>query len=424
MEVWSAERRHQESRIAVVLFLTVLSAYLARVSLSVALPFIAHDFNWTPEQLGGLGGVLLGIFLIGYGISNVLISPLADCYGPKKSLLISIAVWSALTLLTGIVGMYYAVFVILRTSLGLAQGIVFPAAGKVTQAWFPPQRRSRMNAIYYAAIAMANILSPLLLIPLILVTSWNAMFIILAVLGFALLIPLAMWLKDTPEGSQTCEQETIKEKIEYTKTHLREAAKTEGLLTLTLGHAFESIAFWGLSLWLPTFLVMSRGFSTDELIWAAALPYLGYIVGLVVGSVLSDRSGHRSTITGTFCFGAAVLLIIMYFLTGRWETIIALSGVFFFVALVGPNVATMLQGCCKPGYTCSATGIENGIANGMGALGPITIGLIVAMTDSYEAALVFLAALLVLSGLVILRFKTHELRVCALPSEGQKDYHN
>jgi sugar phosphate permease len=412
MGAWSAERKHQEARIAVVLFLTVLSAYLVRVSLSVALPFIAKDFAWTPEQLGGFGGVLLGIFLVGYGISNILLSPLADCYGPRKALFISIAVWSMLTLFTGIVGMYYAVFVVLRTSLGMSQGIIFPAAGKITQAWFPPERRSRMNALYYAAIAFANILSPLFLIPLIMVTSWNVMFIFLAGLGFVLLIPTTLWLKDTPQGMQVCEHQTLRAKIDYTKDHLRQASKTRGLFVLTLSHALEAIAFWGLSLWLPTFLVMARGFSTEELIWAASLPYLGYIVGLLIGSELSDRNGHRSRITGLFCFGAAVTLLSMYFIAGQWETIFALVIVFFFISLFGPNIATMLQGCCKSGLTCSATGIENGIANGLGALGPIIIGIIVAMTGQYESALLFLAALLVLAGVVILRFRTHEAATC------------
>jgi MFS family permease len=419
------DRQRRESKIAAILFLTVLSAYLARVSLSVALPFIATDFGWSAEQLGGLGGVLLGIFLVGYGLSNVFISPLADCYGPKKGLLISVAVWSALTLLTGVVGMYYAAFVLLRTSLGLAQGVVFPSAGKITQAWFPPEKRSRMNALYYGAIALANILSPLLLIPLILVTSWNIMFVVLAILGFALLVPILLWLRDSPEGPPKCEQKTLADNLRFTVDNLKAAARVKGLFVLTFGHALESIVFWGLSLWLPTFLVMARGFSRDELIWAAALPYLGYIAGLIIGSTLSDRTGKRSLVTGLFCLAGSAVFVLMIPLSGKVETIVALGAEFFFIALVGPNVATLLQGCCTSRLTCSATGIENGIANGLGALGPILVGLVVLMTGSYNAAFLLLAFLLILSGAVILRFKIYELEsTCPLPGQQEKDYHN
>ncbi len=425
MERGRVDRQRQGVQIAAILFLTVLSAYLARISLSVALPFIALDYGWSAEQLGGLGGVLLGIFLVGYGLSNIFISPLADCYGPRKGLLIAVLSWSILTLLTGVVGMYYAAFILLRTSLGLAQGVVFPAAGKITQAWSPPEQRSRMNALYYGAIALANILSPLLLIPLIILTSWNIMFIVLAGLGFALLVPMFLWLRDSPEGPASCEQKTLADNVVYAFKNLKEAIRVKGLFVLTLGHALESIVFWGLSMWLPTFLVMARGFSPDELVWAAALPYFGYIVGLIVGSFLSDRTGKRSRVTGLFCLAGAAVFFLMIPLVGKWETIAALGVEFFFIALVGPNVAMLLQGCCTSRLTCSATGIENGIANGLGALGPILVGLVVLMTGSYNSAFFLLAFLLILSGVVILRFKIYEREAkCPLPERGEKDYHN
>lgn len=415
----------KEARVAIILFLTVLSAYLARVSLAVALPFIAEDFDWSPEQLGAFGGVLLGIFLVGYGLSNVLISPLADCYGPRKGLLIAVVAWSVLTMMTGMVGMYYAAFVLLRTSLGIAQGIVFPSAGKITQVWFPPRQRSRMNALYYAAIALANMLSPLFLIPLIEATSWNTMFIVLAVLGFALVVPMALWLQDSPRGPIPCRQEGLRANLRYAIAQLREASHIKGLYVLTAAHALHAISFWGLSLWLPTFLLMARGFTTDQLVWAVAIPYVGFVAGLVVGSTLSDRTGRRSLITGSFCLAGAAILSMTYLITGMVETLVALGGVFFFIALLGPNVATLVQGCCTSRLTCSATGIENGIANGLGVLGPVLVGAVVAMTGSYDSALLVIALLLAASGAIILRFKVYEGASCPVPSSaGGKDYHN
>jgi nitrate/nitrite transporter NarK len=190
-----------------------------------------------------------------------------------------------------------------------------------------------------------------------------------------------------------------------------------------LGHALHAIAFWGLSLWLPTFLLVVWGFDPSELVWAAALPYLGFLVGLVVGSTLSDRTGKRSLVTGVFCSAGAAVLVILTFLTGQAEVLIALTGLFFFIALLGPNVATLLQGCCTSRLTCSATGIENGVANGLGALGPILTGAVVAITGSYDMALLMLAALLLGSGAVILRFKIYERAACPI-DPGQKDYHN
>lgn len=414
-------KRRIGTRIAVILFLTVLVAYLARVSISVALPFIAADYDWSPEQIGALGGVILGVFLIGYGLSNVFLSPLADCYGPKKGLMLAVLSWSAVTVMMGAAGMIYSAFVVLRTSLGLAQGVVFPSAGKITQAWTPPKRRSRMNARYYSAIALANILSPLLLIPLMMVTSWNVMFIVLGALGFVMLVPIMMWLKDSPEGPAQCESETLMDNLRYTYTHLREAMRIKGLFFLALSHSLWSIAFWGLTLWLPTFLIMARGFSPGELTWAAAVPYIGYFVGIYVGAYLSDRTGRRSAVTFSFLMVGAVLMFSLVLIMGRIETIVVLTVMFFFVSILGSNVATLLQGCCVSRLTCSASGIENGLSNGLGALGPVAVGVIVGLTGSYAAALPLLAILMALSGVALLGFRGGEKLTCPVPATGSKN---
>lgn len=418
------KRRRMGSRIAAILFLTVLAAYLARVSISVALPFIAADYDWTQEQIGALGGIILGVFLLGYGLSNIFLSPLADCYGPKKGLLLAVLSWSAVTVMMGVAGMIYSAFVLLRTSLGLAQGVVFPSAGKITQAWTPPRRRSRMNAKYYSAIALANILSPLLLIPLMMATSWNLMFIVLGALGFVMLVPIVLWLKDSPEGPAQCESETLMDNIRYTASHLRDAVRIKGLFFLTLSHSLWSIAFWGLTLWLPTFLLMARGFSPDELTWAAAVPYAGYFIGLYVGAYLSDRTGRRSTVTFSFLMVGATLMLSLAFLTGKMETIAVLTLMFFFVSILGTNVATLLQGCCVSRLTCSASGIENGTANGLGALGPVVVGAVIGLTGSYDAAFPLLAALMALSGIALLGFRGRERAACPLPSTGSERLHN
>lgn len=409
-------RRRYEAIIAIILFLAVLSAYLTRVSLSVALPYVAGTFQWDRGQLGGLGGVLLGIFLVGYGASNIFISPLVDCYGPRKSLLVAVAVWSVLTLLTGIIGVVFSVFVLLRVLLGLSQGISFPAASSVTQAWFPPKKRSRMNSLYYSSIAFANLISPLLLLPLITATSWQFMFVVLSVMGFVILVPIFFLLRDSPEGPPVCEKKTLRDNLRLTRDNLRESLKIKGIFTLTLSQTLEVLVFWGISLWLPTFLVLARGFAESEVMWAAALPYGGYIAGLLVGSWISDRAGRRSVVTAAFCFAGAAMIAVVNFVHGRWETLAALGAMFFFLALLSPNITTLLQGCCVNRLTCSATGIVNGFSNGSGALGPIIFGVLAAYTGSYDSALPLMALMMIASGAVILRFRVLERPVvCPLP---------
>ncbi len=155
---------------ALIVFAVTLSAYIARVNVSVALPYISEDFGWDTVEQGIYGGLLLGIFLAGYGVSNIFLSPLVDHFGPRKSMLVAVAIFSLLTFLTGLVGLVFAFLVIARILLGLAQGIIFPSASKVTQAWFKPKNRSKVNALFLSSMEWSNLLVAIFLIPIIILT--------------------------------------------------------------------------------------------------------------------------------------------------------------------------------------------------------------------------------------------------------------
>ncbi len=277
-----------------------------------------------------------------------------------------------------------------------------------------------MNSLYHSSTGMSNLLSPLLLIPLIMATSWNFMFIVLAAAGFILLIPIWKYLQDTPEGPVPCEERRLKVNIRKTWRNLRDAMKVKGLATLTVAHALEAQVWWGLSLWLPTFLIMARGFTSDELVWAASLPYLGSFAGLAVGSYLSDRTGRRATVTAAFLLLAAVSILAVTQTQGKMGAVVVLGMVFFFLSVMGPNVFTMLQGTCRSRLTCAATGLVNGVSNGVGALGPILFGGIVSATGSYDASLPLMIALLVASAMVVYHFRVYEtpLRGPGGPGQG------
>ncbi len=121
-----------------LLVLSIFVAYLGRMSVSVALPFILSDMTWSIQEQGSLGGILLGIFLLSYGVSNIFFSPLIDIYGAKKMLVASILVWSCAVFMGAIWGQAYSIFLLSRIILGFGQGVLFPCATKFTAEWFPP----------------------------------------------------------------------------------------------------------------------------------------------------------------------------------------------------------------------------------------------------------------------------------------------
>ena len=389
--------------IAGLLFLATLVGYIARANISVALPFVAEDFAWNPQQLGELGGILLGIFLVGYGISNVLISPLVDVFGPRKSLMVAIFAWSFFTFLTGIFGVFYWIFIVSRLFVGLSQGILFPSASKVTQAWFPPSARSRMNSIYLLSGFLSNLMIPLLLIPLILVTNWETMFFVVAAVGFLLLIPIWRFLSDTPEERSISRPKLgMRDLMSETKRNLSEAMRIRGLWIITFSFLFTTLAWWGLSLWLPTYLIEARGFTVDQVVWGASLPYLGGIAGMLIGSWISDKSGRRIETAAVFAIVCAFFLIMLVMTTTFESVLLVLAMVFFFLGVMAPTAFTLIQGITPPRLMSSATGIANGIANGGGVLGPLLLGMAVALTSSYDTGLIIMAVFQVLAAILLL----------------------
>ena len=91
--------------IPVVLFVTIIIAYFDRINVSLALPKIAEGYGWTAAETGQYGGMLISIFYVAYGLANIFISPLAEKFGPRKSLFGLVTIWSVFTALGGVVGL-------------------------------------------------------------------------------------------------------------------------------------------------------------------------------------------------------------------------------------------------------------------------------------------------------------------------------
>jgi ACS family glucarate transporter-like MFS transporter len=397
---------------ALIVFAVTLAAYIARVNVSVALPYISEDFGWDQVEAALYGGLLLGIFLAGYGISNIFLSPLVDHFGPRKSLLVAVACFSVLTFLTGLVGLIFSFLIIARILLGFAQGIVYPSASKVTQAWFRPGRRSRVKSLHLSAMEWSNLLVPIFLIPIIVLTDWRYAFFAVGLLCALVLIPVYFRLRDCPECERIRKHEhrqSLGELMTNAIKDLRAASRIKGIFILSAADAAGNLVWWGISLWLPSYL-FAVGLTQTEVILVASLPYLGGIAGLLVGSFLSDRTGKVIWITFAFQIAGAFAVLLLIGTTSAVAIMVVLSLLFFFIALFPPNAFTLLQGIAPPELMGSATGLMNGIAVGMGVFGPIILGMAVAATGSFSAGFIIMALMQLLSAGLLLWFRGSQRR--------------
>ena len=388
--------RSEKSRwfIVFLLFCAVLLAFFARMNISLALPFISGEYAWALSEKGIKGGLLLGTFVLSYGLSNIFLSPLADILGSKRCLLVSVILWSVSTSLGAIFGSIYLLFLASRVLLGVAQGILFPIASKITHNWFPFRERSRANAVYQSGSQVANLLAPLLLVPLIMVTSWKVMFHFVALGGFIICLPLALYLKETPSSLR----EVSPVNISVTFLELKKVIKNRSFRLLTIAFSMINIVWWGLSLWLPTYLIEARGFTIKEMALGAALPYLGGIVGMFGGSWMGDRTGRRVSLIILGFLAAAFLFSVILLVHSKIVLLVILTIIMFFLASIPPNTYTLAQLMIPSRVMSTGTGLINGLGNTVGVLGPIIMGLLIAWSGNYDVAL---SSLIIFLGLGI-----------------------
>ncbi len=391
-------KRSKRWYILLILVISIFVGYVARMSISVALPFISRDFAWDIEQQGSLGGILLGIFLLGYGISNIIFSKYIDIYGSKFMLSFSILLWSFSLLIGAIIPNYY-VILSSRFLLGLSQGVLFPIASKITSSWFSPGERARANSIYVSGGPWAVLFTPVILTPVITRTSWQLSFFLVFLMGILLLVPVIFFITSNPKDVKS-------ERIEKHELDYSEILKEKQFQILLIGYSLMSSVWWGLSLWLPTYLVEAKGLELGQISYGASLPYVGAITGMYLGSYVSDRLGKRKELIliALLSGGLFILILSLSGLMNIYLVIFLLVMVFFTGQMAPPLYFTILQGRVSSQKMGSATGLMNGIGNGFGIIGPLAVGIIVAITGSYDLGFVSLGIMLVIGGSSLLLY--------------------
>ncbi len=380
--------------ILLTLFLTTVTGYIARMSISVALKFIAMDYRWNISQIGNLGGLLLGIFLVGYGISNIFLSPFIDRFGARNVLLISMISWSLTLFLAGAAGYIYSILFLSRFLLGLTQGVLFPSANKVTAYWFTEREGARASSVFLSSATVGNMLTPLLLTPMIISISWSFAFYFAGALGLALVPMVAVFIK-TPVK----EERAKKLKIWHLFKSLLTNRNFVGVLA---GYISGAIIWWGIGLWLPTYLMDALGVSANHLSYAATIPYLGGLVGLFLASWISDVTGKRkSVVVISFSLSAVFFILLALIGTTSWILADVLCFMIFFTTdMMTPVFFAMLQIRVPREMVGSATGLMNGMGNGFGVVGPVLIGAIYGATGSYSLGMLSMGIIAILGVLL------------------------
>jgi D-galactonate transporter len=401
-------------RLLPFLMLCYVVAYLDRVNVGFARLQMLTDLGFS-ETVYGLGA---GMFFIGYFFFEVPSNLLLHRVGAR--------VWIARIMITW--GMVSACFMFIRTPasfyalrfiLGVAEAGFFPGIILYLTYWFPAERRARMVALFMAAPPLAGVFGGPLSGWIMQsfagtwgMPGWQWLFLLEAipaiVVGIIVLLYLdngirsAKWLDDR-------EKALLEERIEKDRAAVSAHASLSAVFAdrrlwrLCVIYFCCVMGHYGLTFWMPV-LIQSAGVAgTLRIGLFTAIPYTGAVVAMILLGSSADVHRERRWHTSVPMVVGAIFLSLSA-IAGTHTTLaimcltIAAAGVLSSGALFWSLPTAFLGG------VSAAAGIAaiNSVGNLAGFVSPYVVGWLKDQTQSTEAGMFAVSAVLIVGAVAIL----------------------
>ena len=398
-----------------------LAAYIDRVNVSFAALTANRDLGLSSSEFGWGAG----LFFLGYFLAETPSNVMLTKVGPRRwfaRIMITMGLVAAATsMVVGPRSFYVARFLLGTCEAGLLPGVIW-----FFRQWIPKQYRAQYMAVFLLAIPLASVIGAPLsgaimqLDGLYGFKGWQLMYVIEAlpclVLGVLLLIFLtekradATWLDGT-QKSWLDAQFAAERPAEIR----HEKAATWRLMldgrVLTYGLAFFGVlcGSYGLTLWLPQ-MVHAFGASSLGTGLITAIPFVFGCVATVILARSSDRSGERTWhVAGpALCSAVGLALatltaspvVIMAAISMAAVGIFGLRGTFF--ALLSEEFSD-----ADSAIGIAAVGAYSSLA---GLIGPWVVGLLKEATGRFDAGMLFLSLMSLMSAVIVLMRSRHVRR--------------
>ncbi|XGV96207.1 MAG: MFS transporter [Leptolyngbya sp. BL-A-14] len=375
-------------RIPVVLAVTIFINYLDRNNLALAIPRLAQDFGWSDREIGSNGELLLAAFFVSYAFSNMLLSPVAERFGAKRSVMIAIGAFSLVTLLSAPLGYSFVALIVLRLLLGLGEGVHIPMASAITSQWFLPHERSRANAIWGSGILLSTAIAPLIVVPMIQLWGWRPTFAVLGLGGLLLSLPLVYFVVQDAPHPHVQALGTITGDDRPRENPLTAYRRDYRFWLTVAGGSLNAFCAFGLLNWLPTYFNRAKGINFEHLGWPLALVFAAGLAGIAVMAYLGDRLQRRTQLAGIGFLLAGGMVYIASMTTQVGLLVLFFALAVFCQSAYGAQEYAIVQHILPNGRVGAGTGLYNGLAVLLGGVGGSLVpGSIVAATGSFDAGI-------------------------------------
>jgi ACS family tartrate transporter-like MFS transporter len=408
-------------RLIPFLMLLYFVAFLDRINVGFAALTMNKDVGLT-SQMFGLGA---GIFFLGYFAFEVPSTVILHNVGARF--------WIGRVMITwGLVSVAMAFtrgpisFYVLRFLLGLAEAGFFPGIILYLSYWFPANRRSAVTAMFMAAAPVAGLIgSPvsaalMQLHGLLGLRGWQWLFLLEGIPALVLGFITFRFLTDRPADAAWLtadERDWLSSAIQQEQTGIKDPRSHSGwraladwkVLALSLAYFGTSAGLYTIGFWAPL-IVKGLGFSVFHVGVLIAIPNLIAVIGMVLWSRNSDRTGERYWHAALACLIGAIGMAVA-----------ARAGSSAFLAIAGLSLTAFGVSAAKPALWClpttffagTAAATSIGLINSLGTLGgfvgPYMIGSTNGTSGNFTRGLYLVGGTLIVSAvtIVIIRLVVH-----------------
>jgi len=374
----------------ILLVISLLINYVDRGNLALAAPLLKIDWGMSASQLG----ILLSAFFWTYTALQFVMGLFVDRWGANRLMALGFLGWSLATILTG-AAMGFFTLLAMRLLLGIGESVMFPASSKILAEHLPEHARGFANGLMNASMRWGSAIGTFGGGLLMARYGWRATFV---AIGLASLLWLPAWsVWKAPTAAKSTD---VDAGLGTFSTILRKRA----FWGAASGHFCANYLVYFLMSWLPYYLVHERHLSMAAMsVAAGALWVVDSLTSLATGTITDFfiRNGTTPTVARksamAFGFSLAAISLVGCAFAGEHSYLACLI-----ICAIGSGAANagtfaFAQTLAGPHAAGRWVGLQNGIANMAGILGPALTGVLVDWTGHFAIAFA-VAAVFTLGG--------------------------
>lgn len=406
----------QRVMLAGILFLILVIAYFDRVNTSVlaADDSFLHAMGIKNNPLAI--GSMMSIFLITYALSNAVLSPLGDMFGPRRMMILAVSIMGVSMIIGGL-AQSFAILLVARVVLGIGEGMHWPMQMKFVKNWFPPIERGKANSAWLLGLMFAPAVAMPFFTWLIKAMGWRPTFFVLACFSIVSLSLLYWLTTDRPDQHKGVNKQELDHVMSALKAEeqneLSKGATTtwqsyKSFVTnfhywlLVIFYMCNAAVYWGTIAWLPLYFKVALGFNWKTMGMWASLPYVLGLISLIVFGYLTDKYNRKIL----FAALSVIVPAVFIYLSATATTAVA-AAIYISIGIAGAAIGLpanwALQQSLVPGKALAAgAGLLNGFGMISSAIAPMVIGYFIKVTGSYSSGLMYLVCLSLVGLVAIL----------------------